>query len=94
MLYIPLMKELGMTLEDIKSTPRHELDGLLYALNVYQTMHAYDGYTDKDIRQMAKDKPEVRAAYNTSLNMKRRYERLAGLAKPEKRDKSFKDLLI
>tara|TARA_Y100001938_G_C8042054_1_gene406672 strand:- start:803 stop:1069 length:267 start_codon:yes stop_codon:yes gene_type:complete len=88
------MKDLGMSLEDIKSTPRHELDGLLYALNVYKTMHAYDGYNDKDIRQMAKEKPEVRAAYNKSLNTKRKYERLAGLVKPEKRDKSFKDLLI
>ena len=83
-----------MTLQEIKSTPRYELEGLLYALRTYDAMHAYDGYNDKDIRQMAKEKPEVRAAYNKSLNTKRKYERLAGLVKPEKRDKSFKDLLI
>ena len=31
LLYIPLMKELGMSWEEIKSTPRMELEGLLEA---------------------------------------------------------------
>jgi len=91
---MPLMKELGMSLKEIKATPRYELDGLLYAFNVYKTIHAYDGYTEEDIQQMSKGRPEVRAAYNKSVNMKRKYERLSGLTKPHQKGKSFKDLLI
>tara|TARA_R100001463_G_scaffold29743_7_gene67747 strand:- start:241 stop:531 length:291 start_codon:yes stop_codon:yes gene_type:complete len=93
MVYVPLMKELGMSLDDIKATPRYELDGLLYALNTYKTIHAYDGYTPKDIGQMSKDKPEIRSAYNKSINMKRKYERLVGLSKPQKQNQSLSDVL-
>tara|TARA_R100000278_G_C5444174_1_gene154786 strand:- start:347 stop:637 length:291 start_codon:yes stop_codon:yes gene_type:complete len=93
MIYIPLMKELGMSLEEIKATPRYELDGLLYALNVHKTIHAFDGYTPKDISQMAKDRPEVRSSYNKSVNMKRKYERLTGQSKPEKQNQSLSDVL-
>ena len=93
MIYIPLMKELGMSLEEIKATPRYELDGLLYALNVHKTIHAFDGYTPKDIGQMAKDRPEVRSSYNKSVNMKRKYERLTGQSKPEKQNQSLSDVL-
>ena len=82
-----------MSLEEIKSTPRYELDGLMYGLSIYDTIHAYDGYSPKDIGQMAKDKPEVRSAYNKSINMKRKYERLAGQSKPEKQNQSLSDLL-
>ena len=82
-----------MSLEQIKATPRYELDGLLYALNTYKTIHAYDGYTSKDIGQMSKDKPEIRSAYNKSINMKRKYERLVGLSKPEKQNQSLSDVL-
>ena len=56
----------------------------MYGLSIYDTIHAYDGYSPKDIGQMAKDKPEVRSAYNKSINMKRKYERLAGHSKPQK----------
>ena len=82
-----------MSLEQIKATPRYELEGLLYALNTYKTIHAYDGYTSKDIGQMSKDKPEIRSAYNKSINMKRKYERLVGLSKPEKQNQSLSDVL-
>ena len=82
-----------MSLEQIKATPRYELDGILYALNTYKTIHAYDGYTSKDIGQMSKDKPEIRSAYNKSINMKRKYERLVGLSKPEKQNQSLSDVL-
>ena len=82
-----------MTLEDIKATPRYELDGLLYALNTHNMIHAYDGYTPKEIGQMAKDKPEIRSAYNRSINMKRKYERLVGLSKPEKQNQTLSDVL-
>ena len=87
------MKHLGMSLEEIKSTPRYELDGLMYGLSIYDTIHAYDGYSPKDIGQMAKDKPEVRSAYNKSINMKRKYERLAGHSKPQKQNQSLSDVL-
>ena len=92
MLYIPLMKDLGMNWEDIKSTPRYELEGLLRALNTYNIIHAYDGYNDKDIGQMAKDKPEVRTNYGVSKRLKEKYEILIGVNKPKKLT-SFKDLL-
>ena len=82
-----------MSLEDIKATPRYELDGLLYALKTFETIHAYDGYSPKDIGMMSKDKPEVRSAYNKSTNMKRKYERLMGLSKPEKQNQSLSDVL-
>ena len=42
------MKELGMSLEEIKSTPRYELEGLLRGLSYFNTIHAFDGYDDKD----------------------------------------------
>ncbi len=93
MLYIPLMKDLGMTLQEIKSTPRYELEGLLYALRTYDAIHAYDGYTPKDIGQLSKDKPELRSSYNRSVNLKRKYERLTGKSKPEKANQSLSDVL-
>tara|TARA_R100001463_G_scaffold4373_2_gene16527 strand:- start:6899 stop:7168 length:270 start_codon:yes stop_codon:yes gene_type:complete len=86
------MKELGMSLKEIKETPRYELDGLLYALYLDHTMHAYDGYSPKDIGQMSKDRPEIRSAYNKSINLKKKYERLTGNSKPE-RKASFSDIL-
>lgn len=82
-----------MSLDEIKATPRYELDGLLYAYQTHEVIHAYDGYTPKEIGQMAKDKPEVRSAYNRSMNMKRKYERLMGLSKPEKQNQTFSDVL-
>ena len=35
LLYIPLMKDLGMDWSEIKETPRYELEGLLMALGEY-----------------------------------------------------------
>ena len=93
MVYIPLMKELGMSLEEIRSLPRYELDGLLYALRTFETIHAYDGYTPKDIGQMSKDKPELRSSYNRSVNLRKKYERLTGHSKPEKQNQSLSDVL-
>ncbi len=82
-----------MSLEDIKSTPRYELDGLLHGLNIYDTIHAYDGYTPKDIGQMAKDRPEMRSSYNRSVQLKKKYERLTGQSKPQKQNQSLSDVL-
>jgi len=42
---------------------------------------------------MSKDKPEVRSDYNKSRNLKRKYERLAGISKPKENSTSLKDLL-
>jgi len=33
-----------MTLEEIKSTPRYQLDGLLIANGLYESIHSFDGY--------------------------------------------------
>ena len=46
LLYIPLMKELGMNWGDIKNTPRHELVGLLSANAEYEIFHSMDGITE------------------------------------------------
>jgi len=93
MLYIPLMKELGMSWGEIKSTPRYELEGLLRAFNVFTSMHAFDGYTSKDISNMSKDKPEVRTRYADSVRLKEKYEVLIGLQKPKKQPTSLRSLL-
>jgi len=92
MLYIPLMKELGMSWDDIKSTPRIELEGLLKANSIYSNIHAFDGYTDKDIGELGKNKPNMRSDYTKSQKLKEKYEVLIGLQKPKK-VQSFSDLL-
>ena len=83
------MKELGMNWSEIKATPRHELTGLLMALNNYNVIHQFDGYTPDEIGKLAKDKPELRSQYSRSVSMKRTFERRAG--KVEK-IKPFSDL--
>ena len=62
-MYIPLMKDLNLTWEDIKSTPKLELIGLATALSEYNILHSFDGYSAKDIDEMAKDKPDIRRKY-------------------------------
>ena len=57
LIYIPLMKGIGMSWEEIKRTPRIELESLLHAMHEYETMHSMDGYDDKDVSEMAKNKP-------------------------------------
>ena len=91
MLYIPLMKELGMSLEEIKSTPRYELEGLLRALSNFNTIHAFNGQSEKDVSEAAKQNPQVRADYQRSLMMREKYDRLIG--KPKKKVRSFTELL-
>ena len=81
-----------MTWADIKRTPRSELQGLILALSNYNLIHAYDGYNDKDIGEMAKSKPEVRGQYAKALEMKRIYSERAGLA-DKARPKNFSELL-
>jgi len=87
---IPCMKELGMSWNEIKITPRHELTGLLIALNNYNTIHQFDGYDADDIGKLAKDKPRLRSEYGRSMAMKERMERRAG-SKPK--PQSFRGLI-
>jgi hypothetical protein len=68
------MKELGMSWREIKGTPRHEMTGLLVALNSYNRLHQFDGYTSDDIAGMAKDKPQIRSEYAAYLNLQREYD--------------------
>ena len=57
------MKYLGMSWREIKETPRIELEGILAALGEYNLLHSFDGYNEKDISEMAKNKPEIRSKY-------------------------------
>jgi hypothetical protein len=88
LIYIPLMKNLHMSWNDIKGTPRLELRGLLAALNEYELLHAMDGYDDSDIQSMAKNKPKVRHTWQRYLNQRARYEDMIG----KKRNVNFSGL--
>ena len=87
LLFIPLMMELGMSWQELMDTPRFILEGLLMALVEYKQLHSMDGYTDKDISQMAKDRPEVRSVWIKYMEKKRKYYQEA-----ENKHKSFKGL--
>lgn len=88
LLYVPLMKGLGMSWKEIKETPRHELEGLLAAYAQHENFHSMDGYDDNDISQMAKNKPSVRQSYNRYLQTRAKYEEMIGKRKVT----SLKDL--
>tara|TARA_Y100000356_G_scaffold56113_1_gene45294 strand:- start:70 stop:360 length:291 start_codon:yes stop_codon:yes gene_type:complete len=87
LLYIPLMKDLGLSWNEIKNTPRVELEGILIAYNEHQQLHSLDGYDDTDINHLAKNKPQIRGQYARYLEKKRKYY------KTVEEKKSFKDLL-
>ena len=87
---IPCMKELGMSWSEIKSTPRHELYGLIIAMSNYNQLHAFDGYTPDEISKLGKDKPQVRSDYGKSMELKAKYEMTEG---KQQKTQSFKDLL-
>ena len=86
-LWIPLMKDLGLSYTEIKESSRTELVGLLKGLSNYNTVHAFDGYTDKNISEMAKDNPSIRADYARTQGMKARF----GLSTTA--PKNFKELI-
>ena len=87
---IPCIKDLGMSWQEIKTTPRHELTGLLVAYSNYSLLHQFDGYSNEDISTMAKDRPELRGAYAKSLAFKASMEKKAGM---QVKQQSFKELL-
>ena len=78
LLYVPLMKETNMTWEEIKKTPRHELEGILAACYEYSLLHSMDGYEAKDINDMAKNRPSIRSDWNRYMAQRRKYEVLIG----------------
>jgi hypothetical protein len=51
-------------------------------------MHSMDGYDDKDINEMAKNKPQVRQNYTDYLTTRRKYEDMIG----KERKLSFKGI--
>jgi hypothetical protein len=89
-LYLPLMKGLGMSWETLKRTPRWELEGLLFALSEYNVLHSMDGYTDRQVGQIAKDSPEIRSQWNAYQEKKAKYDKRAGVTR---KPQSFKDLV-
>ena len=88
---IPCMKELGMSWDEIKRTPRRELVGLLAAMSNYNIIHAFDGYTPDEIGDLSKSKPQIRSDYNKSISLQRSYEERSGRA--QKQINSFKDIM-
>ncbi len=82
-----------MSWKEIKEIPRVELDGLALALQNYEKIHAFDGYNDKDITVMAKEKPEVRQSYAESMRLKKSFEIRAGKLKKPKKVTSFTELI-
>tara|TARA_R100001443_G_scaffold108755_1_gene119616 strand:+ start:516 stop:773 length:258 start_codon:yes stop_codon:yes gene_type:complete len=85
------MKELGMSWKEIKSTPRHELVGLLGAMSNYNQLHQFDGYTAEEVSKLAKEKPHVRTQYAEAMKLKTQYELRSG---KKKATTSFSDLGI
>ena len=71
LIYIPLMKDLGMSWAEIKSTPRFELEGILTAYSHYNTLHSFDGYSSEQVSEMAKTRPEVRSQYAKYMSARR-----------------------
>lgn len=84
------MKELNMSWAEIKSTPNVELQGILKAYQNYSIIHAFDGYTEKDVNTMAKENPSVRTQFLNSISTKERFEMKVG---KRKQLKSLKDIL-
>ncbi len=79
LIYIPLMKELGMSWNEIKNTPHNELRCLLGALNEHSAYHSMDGWTDKQVSESAKDNPHIRTQYAAYLEKKRKYNDMMGI---------------
>jgi len=78
LLYIPLMKHVGMSWKEIKDTPSLELKLILNAYYEHEKLHSMDGYSDKEVSEMAKHKPEVRSRYAEYLLTQRKYQDMLG----------------
>ena len=80
-LIIPCMTELGMSWSEIKKATFYELEGLLSAYGIYSKMHAFDGYTQEDIREQAKKRPQIRSDYGKYLELNAKYQERTGRRK-------------
>ena len=89
-LIIPLMKELGMSWSEIKKTPRQELNGLVAAMSNYNVMHQFDGYNDKEVNDMVKNKPSIRSDYTKYLEINALYQERTGR---RRKIESFREVL-
>jgi len=78
-MYVPLMKELHIDWNTLKTLPRTEIQALNQGLREYSLLHAYDGYTDKDINEMAKSKPEIRSDYAKYKEQQRKYQKILNM---------------
>ena len=78
------MKDLGLSWTEVKSLPKMELEGLLYGLSQYSRMHQFDGYDEKDISEMAKNKPQIRSDYYKYVELRDEYDEKMGKKRPEK----------
>ena len=76
-----------MSWEELKRTPRRELVGLVTALSEYNILHSFDGYTDKGVAEMSKDRPEMRQQYADFKSAQRKYN-----GKKQRSVESFKEL--
>ncbi len=90
LLYIPLITEVGMSWKEIKNTPRFELLGLLEAYYEYTTLHSMDGYTDKQVNDMAKHDSSIRGKWSEYQETRRKYEDLTG---QKRKPVSFSDMM-
>ena len=84
LIWIPLMKDLGMCWYEIKCTPAYELRGILGALNEYEELHSMDGYEDSDISDMAKNRPSIRQSWHAYKAKQAKYNEMIG--KQNKKD--------
>ncbi len=62
-----------MSWAEIKATPKVELLGLIHALSEYNVLHSFDGYTERDVNEMAKNKPEIRQQFSDYQRTKRKF---------------------
>ena len=79
-----------MSWSEIKATPSVELQGLAKAFEYHTAYHAFDGYSSKDINNMAKDKPDVRTQCEKTQKVKRKFD---AKIKPQKQITSFRELI-
>ena len=62
-----------MSWDDLKTTPRHELQGLIKGLSEYNILHSFDGYGPEQVKEMAKNTPNVRQQYAEYQERRRKY---------------------
>jgi len=77
-LYVPLMKELGISWTEIKNMPSWELEGLQGALNEYNALHSMDGYTSDEVAEIAKNRPQIRHSWASYQEKQAKFDAMIG----------------